>query len=379
MAEDNEPIRRIGLENVIVADSELSYIDGAAPLLVYRGYDIQDLAAHSSYEETAYLLWNGELPTQSELDAFRDELAARRPISDETVDMIAGADDDAVPMEVLRTAVSALPIYGEDEETSRDEGLAIIAKIPTIMAAYERLRNGEDPVDPHPDLDTAANFLYMMTGEEPDPGHADVLDTALLLHADHGINASTFTARVISSTESDLFSAIVGAIAALKGPLHGGANQEVMEMLLDVADDDRTTIDYVADLLDRGERVPGFGHRVYEAMDPRAEVLKDIAGDLTKGGEGPDWFGMLTDIEDYLREEKNIEEKGIAPNVDLYSGSVYYSLGIPIDFFVPMFAMGRSVGWIAQVLEQYADNRLMRPRAEYVGERDLEYVPIEDR
>jgi citrate synthase len=282
-------------------------------------------------------------------------------------------------MEVLRTAVSALPIYGEDEESHREEGLAIIAKIPTILAAYQRLRNGDDPVDPHPELDTAANFLYMMTGEEPEPGHADVLDTALLLHADHGINASTFTARVIASTESDLFSAIVGAIAALKGPLHGGANQEVMEMLLDVADDDRTTIDYVADLLDRGERVPGFGHRVYEAMDPRAEVLKDIAGDLTKGGQGPDWFGMLTDIEDYLREEKNIEEKGIAPNVDLYSGSVYYSLGIPIDFFVPMFAMGRSVGWIAQVLEQYADNRLMRPRAEYVGERDLEYVPIEDR
>ncbi|MDY6779546.1 MAG: citrate/2-methylcitrate synthase, partial [Halobacteria archaeon] len=259
MPEDNEPIRRIGLENVIVADTELSYIDGEKPELIYRGYDILDLAEHSSYEETAYLLWNGELPGRDELEEFTRELAERRALSDELLSLVTSADDDAVPMEVLRTAVSSVPVHGEDEETDRERGLSILAKIPTILAAFYRSRKGHEPVEPHDDLRTAANFLYMMHDEEPDDRHADILDTALLLHADHGINASTFTGRVISSTESDLFSAITGAIAALKGPLHGGANQDVMEMLLDIEESEKETKEYVADLLDKGERVPGFG------------------------------------------------------------------------------------------------------------------------
>jgi citrate synthase len=219
----------------------------------------------------------------------------------------------------------------------------------------------------------------MLNGEEPDERHAEILDTALLLHADHGLNASTFTGRVIASTESDIISAVTGAISALKGPLHGGANQDVMEMLFEIEESDKTPSEYVADILDDGGRVPGFGHRVYKEFDPRATVLKDIAQEVSADTDGPDWYGMLEEIEEYLREEKNIHKKGIAPNVDLYSGTVYYSLGVPVDFFVPMFALGRSAGWTAQVLEQYDDNRLMRPRAEYTGRRDVEYVPIDER
>jgi citrate synthase len=219
----------------------------------------------------------------------------------------------------------------------------------------------------------------MLNGEEPDDRHAEILDTALLLHADHGLNASTFTGRVIASTESDVVSAVTGAIGALKGPLHGGANQDVMEMLLDMEESDNDVASYLAQMLEDGERVPGFGHRVYKEFDPRAEVFKEIAQEVSENTEGPDWYSMLEEIEQFLREEKRIHEKGISPNVDLYSGTVYYSLGVPIDFFVPMFAVGRSVGWTAQVMEQYDDNRLVRPRAEYVGERGVGYVPIDER
>ncbi|MFB6283013.1 MAG: citrate/2-methylcitrate synthase [Halobacteria archaeon] len=376
---DPELIERKGLENVVVADSELSFIDGEKPELIYRGYDIQDLAEHSSFEETAYLLWNGELPNEEELREFKDDLAERRSITTETQDIVENASDDAVPMEVLRTAVSAIPINEQTESEGTEEGKEIIAKIPTILAAYERSRNDLEPIEPREDLDTGANFLYMLNGEEPEERHAEILDTALLLHADHGINASTFTARVVSSTESDLFSAIVGAISALKGPLHGGANQDVMEMLIDIDDSNSSPTEYVGNLLDEGEKVPGIGHRVYRKMDPRAVVLKDIAEEISGEVDGPDWYDMLTEIYTFLDEEKGITDKGLYPNVDFFSGTVYYSLGIPVDMFVTLFALGRSVGWVAQVLEQYDDNRLLRPRAEYVGERDLEYVEIHQR
>ena len=376
---DPEPIRRKGLDNVIVADTELSHIDGEKPELLYRGVDAQELADRSSYEETAYLLWNGEFPTRDELDGFRAELDERRSLSHGVAEIVEHAPPDAVPMDVLRSAVSATSVYGDAGETTRERALSVLAKGPTALAAFGRARNGDDTVEPRDDLDTAANFLYMLNGQEPDDRHAEILDTALLLHADHGLNASTFTGRVIASTESDVVSAVTGAIGALKGPLHGGANQDVMEMLLDMEESDKDVSSYLAEMLEDGERVPGFGHRVYKEFDPRAEVFKEIAQEVSENTEGPDWYSMLEEIEQFLREEKRIHEKGISPNVDLYSGTVYYSLGVPIDFFVPMFAVGRSVGWTAQVMEQYDDNRLVRPRAEYVGERGVGYVPMDER
>ena len=376
---DPETVRRIGLENIVVADTELSHIDGEKPELIYRGIDARELAEESSYEETAYLLWNGELPTQEELEDFRDELAERRALSRGVSEVVEHAPRDAVPMDVLRSGVSATSVYGDVGETPRENALSVLAKTPTALAAFGRARDGEETVEPREDLDTAANFLYMLNGEEPDERHAEILDTALLLHADHGLNASTFTGRVIASTESDVVSAVTGAIGALKGPLHGGANQDVMEMLLDIEESEEDVSGYLANMLEEGERVPGFGHRVYEEFDPRAEVLKEIAREVSETTEGPDWFGMLEEVEQFLREEKRIHEKGISPNVDLYSGTVYYSLGVPVDFFVPMFAVGRSAGWTAQVMEQYEDNRLVRPRAEYVGRKDVEYTPLDER
>lgn len=376
---DPEIVRRIGLENIVVADTELSHIDGEKPELIYRGIDARELAEESSYEETAYLLWNGELPTQEELESFRDELAERRALSRGVSEVVEHAPGDAVPMDVLRSGVSATSVYDDVGETPRENALSVLAKAPTALAAFGRARDGEETVEPREDLGTAANFLYMLNGEEPDERHAEILDTALLLHADHGLNASTFTGRVIASTESDVVSAVTGAIGALKGPLHGGANQDVMEMLLDIEESDEDVSEYLANMLENGERVPGFGHRVYEEFDPRAEVLKEIAREVSETTEGPDWFGMLEEVEQFLREEKRIHEKGISPNVDLYSGTVYYSLGVPVDFFVPMFAVGRSAGWTAQVMEQYDENRLVRPRAEYVGRNGVEYTPLEER
>jgi len=379
MSDEPEPVRRTGLENVIVADTELSHIGGKKPELLYRGVDVCDLAGHSSYEETAYLLWNGELPNQEEIDRFRSSLAEKRNVSRGVSEVVEHAPPDAVPMDVLRSAVSVSSVYGNVGDTEEERAISVLAKAPTALASFGRARQRKEVVEPRDDLGTAANFLYMLNGQEPDERHAEILDTALLLHADHGLNASTFTGRVIASTESDIVSAVTGAVSALKGPLHGGANQDVMEMLLEIEDSDQTPSEYVGELLDDGERVPGFGHRVYKEFDPRANVLKEIAKEVSADVNGPDWYGMLEEIEGYLREEKNIQQKGIAPNVDLYSGAVYYSLGIPIDFFVPMFAVGRSVGWTAQVLEQYDNNRLMRPRSEYTGRRDIEYVPIEKR
>lgn len=373
-----EEVRRIGLENVVVADSEISYIDGAAPELLYRGVDVLDLAEHSSYEETAYLLWNGKLPTQDDLDEFEKELAERRGLSRGVEEIVVHAHDDAVPMDVLRTALSAVPIYGDSGDSDREAALSVLAKTPTILAALQRSRQGDEPVEPREDLSSAENFLYMTSGDEPREEEADVLDTVLLLHADHGLNASTFTSRVISSTESDVYSAVSGAVGALKGPLHGGANQDVMEMLLEIRDGDQDVETYLANKLERGERVPGFGHRVYSEMDPRATVLKDMSERISEATDAP-WYGLIEDVVSYLEEEKNLSEKGISPNVDLYSGSVYYSLGVPIDFFVPMFAFGRSAGWTAQIQEQKSDNRLVRPRANYTGRHGVEYVPIEER
>jgi len=371
-----------GLEGVLVAESELSYIDGDEGKLVYRGYTIEDLARGASYEEVLYLLWHGRLPNREELSAFSEEMTGHRELDDDVLDLVAdlaAADED--PMAALRTAVSELSAYDPDADadpTDREanlrKGKRITAKIPTIVAAFTRLREGDDPVAPRDDLSHAANFLYMLNDEEPDDVLADVFDQALVLHADHGLNASTFSSMVTSSTLADLHSAITSAVGTLGGSLHGGANANVMRMLKEIDDSGKEPVEWVEDALEEGKRVAGFGHRVYNVKDPRAKILGERSEALGEAAGDTKWYEMSVAIEEYVNEEK-----GLAPNVDFYSASTYYQMGIPVDIYTPIFAMSRAGGWIAHVLEQYEDNRLIRPRARYVGEEDREFVPLDER
>ncbi|TKX74546.1 citrate synthase [Halorubrum sp. GN11_10-6_MGM] len=374
-----------GLEGVLVAESDLSYVDGEVGKLVYRGYDIEDLARGASYEEVLYLLWHGSLPTAAELDAFAADLAAEREVDDDVIETIrALADAGERPMAALRTATSMLSAYDSDGESDDDgeatlrQGRRITAKIPTILAAFERVRQGEEPVAPDPDLSHAGNFLYMLTGTEPDDVSEETFDMALTLHADHGLNASTFTAMVIGSTMADVYSGVTGGIGALSGPLHGGANQDVMEVLHEVDASSKDPVEWVKDARDDGRRIPGFGHRVYKVKDPRAKILEEKLRDLAESSGDTKWLDYTTAIEEYLTDQ-GLVEKGIAPNVDFYSGSVYDSLGIPVDMYTPIFAMSRVGGWIAHVAEYQEDNRLIRPRARYTGPEDSEFVPIDER
>ncbi|MEF8842649.1 MAG: citrate synthase [Haloarculaceae archaeon] len=384
-----DPELKKGLEGVLVAESSLSYIDGDEGRLVYRGYDIGDLARGASYEEVVYLLWHGELPTEAELDSFTDAMTAEMGV-DEDVLAVAErlADAGEEPMAALRTLVSYLS--AEDPESGSEpsdldaaarKGRRITAKIPTALAAFDRLRRGEDPVEPRDGLGLAANFLYMLTGEEPDDVAAETFDMALTLHADHGLNASTFTAMVVASTLADLYSSVVAGVGALSGPLHGGANQDVMELFFEIDEADADPVEYVTRVQEEREgwRVPGMGHRVYNVKDPRAEILGAKSEELADETGEPKWFEMAAAIERYFDEEKGLTKRGIAPNVDFYSGTVYYQLGIPVDMYTPIFAMSRAGGWIGHVLEYQADNRLIRPRARYVGETDREFVPVDER
>ncbi|SDM05267.1 citrate synthase [Halogranum gelatinilyticum] len=373
-----------GLEGVLVAESELSFIDGDAGKLVYRGYTIEDLARNASYEEVVYLLWHGELPTREELESFRETMAAERELADgvhETVRELAEQDED--PMAALRTIVSDFSAYDADadgfENVTDDEAnirkaCRITSKIPTALAAFQRIRQGDDPVAPREDLTHAANFLYMLNDEEPDEVLAETFDMALVLHADHGLNASTFSAMVTASTLTDLHSAVTSAVGTLAGSLHGGANQNVMRMLKEVDEADMEPTEWVVKALEEGRRVPGFGHRVYNVKDPRAKILGEKSEALGEAAGDMKWYDMSVAIEEYIGEEK-----GLAPNVDFYSASTYYQMGIPVDIYTPIFAMSRVSGWIAHVFEQYDDNRLIRPRARYIGETEQEFVPLDER
>lgn len=367
-----ERVRRIGLENVVMADTEISMIDGEAGRLIYRGYDIEDLTDNATYEEVAYLLMFGELPSESELADFEADLAARRELPDELVTAMKPIASQAAPMTMLRLGVLYLSSLDgredvDDRDLHIDRGKLLLAKMPTILAYYDRLRNGKDPVPPREDLNHAENFLYMMEGELPDPEIADYLDTCMILPAEHGINASTFTARVIASTQSDLYSAIVGAISAIKGPLHGGASGNVLDMLADIGSPEAAP-DYIDDMIDRGERVPGFGHRVYDTIDPRATVLRELSRELGELRGDPELFEIAYNVEQHMRNEI-----GFDTNLDFYSAVVYSYIGVPHDLFPLIFCLARGAGWLAHTLEQFGDNRLIRPRAEYVGEVDLEY------
>ncbi len=370
-----------GLEGVLVAESELSFIDGNAGQLIYRGYSIDDLARDASYEEVLYLLWHGALPTRAELDSFSDAMATERAIDDgllETIETLAAADEE--PMAALRTIVSALSasdvndVNPTDHDANLEKGIRITAKMPTAFAAFVRLRDGNEPVEPRTDLSHAANFLYMLNGDAPDDVLAETFDMALVLHADHGLNASTFGATVTASTLADLHSAITTAVGTLSGSLHGGANQDVMAMLKEVDASEKDPTTWVEDALDAGRRIPGFGHRVYQVKDPRARILSERSEELGEAAGDTRWYEYSEAIESYVNDEK-----GLAPNVDFYSASTYYQMGIPIDTYTPIFALSRVGGWIAHVLEQYDDNRLIRPRARYVGNEPREFPQIDDR
>ena len=384
----SEELRK-GLEGVLVAESGLSFIDGAAGRLVYRGYTIEDLARQASYEEVLYLLWHGELPGRDELSRFTSEMTAERSVSGDAIDAVRSlAEADERPMAAIRTATSMLSAYDDEDgadptdgDVALRKGRRITARVPTLLAAYDRLRRGEEPIEPRDDLGHAANFLYMLTGEEPGEVAAETFDQALILHADHGLNASTFTSMVIASTLADMYSAVVGGISALGGPLHGGANQDVMEMLVEIDDSGEDPVEWVETAMDEREnwRVPGWGHRVYDVKDPRAKILQARLEELSAASGEEKWYDYTTSIEDYLADEKELGQHGIAPNVDFYSGSVYYQLGIPIDMYTPIFAMSRVGGWVGHVLEYQDDNRLIRPRARYVGPEDAEFVPVDER
>ena len=374
-----------GLEGVLVAESELSFIDGDKGELVYCGYDIAELAEGASYEEVVYLLWHGQLPTESELAEFSSAMAAERSLDPSilrTIESLAEADEN--PMAALRTIVSQFASTDDDttfdaegvtdREANVRKGRRITAKMPTALAAFTRIRNGNDPVEPREDLSHAANFLYMLNDEEPDDVLAEVFDQALVLHADHGLNASTFSAMVTASTLSDLHSAVTSAIGTLAGSLHGGANQNVLRMLQAVDASGRDPTAWGKTALEEGKRVAGFGHRVYNVKDPRAKILGEQSEALAEAAGEMKWYDYSVAIEEYV-----MEEKGLAPNVDFYSASTYYQMGIPIDIYTPIFAMSRAGGWIAHVIEQYEDNRLIRPRARYVGPRDQTFVPIDER
>lgn len=373
-----QPIAR-GLKNVVIDKTALCLIDGEAGRLAYRGYDIHDLAEQSSFEEVAYLLWHGDLPNASQLERFDAALRAARALPEGVIEVIRRVSA-AHPMDVLRTAVSALAAFDPDtgdmsEEANLRKGIRLTAQTAAIVAAHHRIRSGEQPLAPDPGLSLAANFLYTLHGQRPDPEAARAIDVDLILHAEHGSNASAFAARVTASTLADLHSAVVAAIGALKGPRHGGAAEAVMKLVQEIGEPERAEA-VIAGKRERGEKIMGFGHRVYRVEDPRARHMRERARELGEKMGQPKWFRILTAIQDAMAP---LADRGVNVNVDFYAGAVYYLLGIPEDVFVPMFAIGRMPGWIAQVMEQWQDNTLIRPLLEYEGPQDLEYVPLERR
>lgn len=372
-----------GLNGVNVDTSEICFIDGEAGELIYRGYDIRELT-DASYEEVVYLLWEGELPTAAQLDAFRTDLAARVALPPSEVELLRQLPIDASPMHNLRTAVSALAAAdpnpdGVDTANVRRIGLSLVARFPTIVATLERLRRGLEPVTPKGELSLAANFLYTLTDEMPTEAATKVMDTALVLHAEHGSNASTFVARATASSLTDVYSAIVAGIGSLKGPLHGGANTEVMKALEQIGSVENAER-YVLDTLAKENgRVMGFGHRVYRVLDPRAAILEDVARELAKESDEAKWFEISLALVEVMDREMTKRDRQVKPNVDFFSASVYRMLGFPGDMYTPIFAVARISGWMAHLFEQYGDNRLMRPRLVYEGPRGKHFTPIEQR
>lgn len=370
-----------GLEGVVAAETEMSFIDGEKGVLEYVGIDIDSLARHSTFEETVFLLWNRRLPRKAELDAFCKELRSHYALPAELMTLLRQMPKTAQPMHMLRTMVSAMAMLDKDPNNIelgeyRRKATILLAQTPAIIAAFDRIRNGKDPIAPDKNLSFAANFLYMLNGEKPTPTMERAFDACMILHADHGLNASTFTSLVITSTLSDFYSSMTGAIGALRGPLHGGANEGVMVMLREIGSIDKVE-PFMKDALANKKKIMGFGHRVYKSYDPRAKYLKTLAEQLSKDTGNEELYKMSKKIEDVMHDA--VAAKGIYPNVDFYSATMYHSIGLKLDLFTPMFAMSRISGWAGHNLEQLSDNRLIRPKAAYVGPHGVKYIPLNER
>jgi citrate synthase len=372
---------KAGLEDIVATSSSICFIDGDRGVLAYRGFDIHDLAPKATFEEVCYLLWHGRLPNRAELGELQSQFAADRPLPDGVVRLVRALPPGEA-MDILRTGASALSHYDRDAHDNSPvanyrKAVRLTAQMGSLVAAIGRIEANQQPIDPDPVMGFAANFLYQLTGLRPDALAVRAMDCALILHADHELNASTFAARVAAATLTDIHSAIVGGIGALKGPLHGGANAEVMKMLLDFGEaaTPEKVESAIRDKLARKEKIPGFGHRVYKTMDPRAVHLRQLSKDLGKRSGQSHWVEMSERIEALVKGEKKLN-----PNVDFYSASMYYALGIPVSLYTPIFAVSRTSGWTAHVLEQFANNRLIRPRAEYTGPQVPQpWVPLEER
>jgi citrate synthase len=370
-----------GLQDIVAASSTICFIDGDRGVLSYRGIDIHELADKSNFEEVCYLLWFGKLPNQKELDRLTRELAESRAIPEQVLRIMSSFPQDASPMDVLRTAVSALSLYDPDRTASPVDHAAnlrkafrLTAQVAGIVAATDRIRKGQSVIPADPTLRHAANFVYMLTGQKPSPTAERAFDVALILHADHELNASTFAGRVTAATLADIHAGVTSAIGALKGPLHGGANIEVMRMLLEIGDPSQVE-DYLRQALAQKKKISGFGHRVYRTEDPRATHLRQMSKELCESSGNIKWFQMSQAIENTMKREKQLNA-----NVDFYSATVYYTLGVAVDLFTPIFAVSRIAGWTAHILEQLGNNRLIRPRAEYQGpEYPARYVPMAER
>jgi citrate synthase len=378
------PTQAKGLEGIVVARTQLSKVNGEVGRLTYCGYDIRDLAENCSFEEVIYLLWNLRLPNQAELKAFQERLYQSMALSPELLKLTRQLPTETHPMAALRSMVSIAGMCDPHQDdnsldANHDKALRLTARIPTMVAAWTRIRAGEDPIPPRPGLGMAANFLYMTTGEEPDPVAVEAINGYLILLADHGMNASTFTSRVVTSTDGDMYSAITAAIGSLKGPKHGGANEAAMRMFFEVEDSGLTVEEWFKKARAEDRRLMGIGHRVYKAPDPRAEILRSQAEALAKSSGNPLWYEIASKLEALARQDDYFIERKLFANVDYYSAIVLYTVGIPTDMFTPLFAMSRIAGWTAHIIEQWADNRLIRPKAEYVGEMDLKFVPVEER
>jgi len=368
-----------GLEGIIAAESSICYIDGQAGVLSYQGYNIHTLAENATFEEVIFLLWHGRLPKQGELDELKAALVKYRPIPAPVIDFLKSVPEGQ-PMHVLRTAVSMLSIHDPEAndmtpEANMRKAQKLMAQTATIVTTFDRLRHGKEVIEGDPKLGMAANFLYTLTGKRPDDVMERAFDIALTLHADHELNASTFAGRVTAATLSDIYSAVTAAIGALKGPLHGGANEDVIKFLLEVDAKTDAAVQQVRDKLSKKEKIAGFGHRVYRTEDPRATHLRELSEEIGKRTGHLDLYLASKEVESFIKQTK-----GLNANVDFYSASAYYSLGIPVDLYTPIFAVSRMSGWTAHIMEQYKNNRLIRPRAEYTGKPDGQpWVPINER
>ncbi|HSU26321.1 MAG TPA: citrate synthase [Pyrinomonadaceae bacterium] len=367
-----------GLRGVVAAQSAIGDVNGEEGILIYQGYNIHDLAEHSTFEEVIFLLWNGRLPKSDELDELKERLRRNYEVPAEIVQMMRSFPKDADPMDVLRTAVSSLDFYdknghGTDREHAVKAAVRITGQIGTIAAAWDRIRNGKEPIAPDKSLSIAENFLYMLRGERADQDEEHMFDVCLILHADHELNASTFTTRVVAGTLAGMYGAVTAGVAALAGPLHGGANTNVMKMLIEIGDPSKIDA-WVDKALEEKRKIMGIGHAVYKTEDPRATWLRKYSKHMAEKKGESKWFEMSQRIEQLMHEKK-----GMFPNVDFYSASTYYLMGIPLDLYTPIFAVSRISGWTGHILEQYGNNKLIRLRAEYIGARDLKYVPIGKR